>query len=286
MGEPFLNQDATKWDQNEIEKTYTQFLKQILGVNRSTTTAMVRGELNRHSLQEEILRRNIKYAEYVQQKESVYFVKQAYEYELKRDPTAITFMASMQRHAEIHDLHDSFLPYADPYENLYQIDYTKLRKLTHELYHNKWKSKLEMSSKADTYRKFKPSMKLELYLKHQHRKERVALTKLRVSDHKLMIEEGRRTRPPLPRPSRVCYLCHSKVEDEIHFLTNCNLYGSLTKYWNQIKEKTPQIATLNDEEKFIFLMSQEDPELMKITLKMTYEWQRFRSLMCDYFYQP
>jgi hypothetical protein len=27
--EPFLNQDETKWDQNFVEKTYTQFLKQI-----------------------------------------------------------------------------------------------------------------------------------------------------------------------------------------------------------------------------------------------------------------
>ena len=52
--EPFINQDDTKWDQNDIERTYLQFLKRTLGVNRSTTTAMVRGELNRHSLQEEI----------------------------------------------------------------------------------------------------------------------------------------------------------------------------------------------------------------------------------------
>ena len=30
--EPFLNQDGKKWDENFVEKTYTQFLKQILGV--------------------------------------------------------------------------------------------------------------------------------------------------------------------------------------------------------------------------------------------------------------
>lgn len=55
--EPFLNQDREKWDkENVIEKAYLQFLKQLLGVNRSTTNAMVRGELDRHSLQEEILR--------------------------------------------------------------------------------------------------------------------------------------------------------------------------------------------------------------------------------------
>ena len=78
--EPFVKNEAEQWDQSDIEKVYTQFLKQLLGVNRSTTTtAMARGELNRHSLQEEILRRNIKYARYIYNKEDHYFVKQAYQ---------------------------------------------------------------------------------------------------------------------------------------------------------------------------------------------------------------
>ena len=56
--EPFLNQDYDKWDGNEVEKVHLQFLKQILGVNRSTTNILVRGELNRHSMQREVLKRH------------------------------------------------------------------------------------------------------------------------------------------------------------------------------------------------------------------------------------
>ena len=81
--EPFVKNDQEEWDKNDIEKTYTQFLKRALGVNTSTTTILVRGELNRHSLQEEILRRNINYAKYIQAKDSG-LVKKAYTYELNK----------------------------------------------------------------------------------------------------------------------------------------------------------------------------------------------------------
>ena len=94
--EPFLNQDATKWDQNEVEKTYIQFLKQVLGVNRSTSTVMVRGEINRHSLQEEILRRNINYAGYIQEKNGRPYVKQALEYEMQRRAESATLFYHIQ----------------------------------------------------------------------------------------------------------------------------------------------------------------------------------------------
>ena len=91
--EPFLNQGQEKWDKgNVIEKAYLQFLKQLLGVNRSTTNAMVRGELDRHCLQEEILRRNINYTKYLSQKNDNWYVKQAYTYELSRDLTHITIV--------------------------------------------------------------------------------------------------------------------------------------------------------------------------------------------------
>ena len=48
--EPFLNQDSAKWDYNDIEKIHLQFMKRIMGVNRSTTNILIRGEMNRHSL--------------------------------------------------------------------------------------------------------------------------------------------------------------------------------------------------------------------------------------------
>ena len=75
----------------------------------------------------------------------------------------------------------------------------KLKKYTNEIFQSQWKAKLADSTKGETYRQFKDKMAFEKYLELPDRKERVSLTKLRVSDHKLGIEEGRRCTPKVPR---------------------------------------------------------------------------------------
>ena len=283
--EPFLNHNSEKWEENDIERTYTQFLKQTLGVNRSATNAMIRGEINRHTLREEILRRNINYTGYLHHKTMNPYVKQAYEYEMRRSATT-TFSTTMDRHTEeLHNILGTFYPYSNPYENLFELSREKQKLLTYEVFHNKWRSTLTQKTKADTYREFKPAMKFEAYLYHPNRKERVSMTKLRVSDHKLKMEEGRWTRPITPRPDRKCYMCHDQVEDEVHFLTSCRLYGSLDKYWSTIHDKVPQTRTLSNAEKFQYIMTQENPELISTVLKMNHEWMTLRKFLHENFYQ-
>ena len=282
--EPFLNQDPIKWDGNDIEKTYTQFLKQILGVNRSTTTIMIRGELNRHSLQDEILRRNINYIGYIHKRDKHPYVKQAYDYEMKRPPTSTTFFTSIDNHTEeLQNILGSFHPYLNPYQNLFELSREKQKWLTNEVFHKDWKERIDLSSKADTYKLFKPSMKFETYLSHPNRKERVNMTKLRVSDHRLMVEEGRWKK--IARPNRKCYMCPELVEDEIHFLTNCRLYGKHDTYWNTIYDKVPQLRTLSNTDQFIYIMTQEDTELTRLTLKTVREWMNLRTFLRENFYQ-
>ena len=70
------------WDTTQIEKTHTQFLKRIIGVNRSTTNVFVRSEVGRHSLQEKILTRNINYIKYIDSKDPQALVKQPPNYEI------------------------------------------------------------------------------------------------------------------------------------------------------------------------------------------------------------
>ena len=78
---PFMNHDWIKWDATYTEKVHTQFLKRLLGVNRSTTNVLVRSELGRHSLQENIFTRNINYIKYVENKDPQSLIKQAANYE-------------------------------------------------------------------------------------------------------------------------------------------------------------------------------------------------------------
>ena len=148
--EPFLNHDTAKWDYNVIEKIHMQFIKRILGVNRSTTNILVRGEVGRHSLQDEATRRNIRYAGYIHRKDQTALVKQAYNYELSRPETATTFMRTINKHAAaIHSLHREFLPYANPYENVHAIDEKKMNRYIYQIFHNEWKENLEKSSKGE-----------------------------------------------------------------------------------------------------------------------------------------
>ena len=85
-----MNLDWKRRDNTQIDKIHTQFLKRLLGVNRSTTNVLIRTELGRHSLQEQILARNINYIKYIKSKDPQTFVKQSTNYKIlhigKRNP--------------------------------------------------------------------------------------------------------------------------------------------------------------------------------------------------------
>ena len=55
-------------------------------------------------------------------------------------------------------------------------------------------------------------------------RHRIALTKLRLSNHKLAIETGRYSRPFKKPAERTCPICKIEMEDEYHFLNICPAY--------------------------------------------------------------
>ena len=87
-----------------------------------------------------------------------------------------------------------------------------------------WYSRLENSTRASFYRVF-ANFELQAYLKFVNiNKYKVALTKLRLSSHRLCFETGRWTN--IPRENRLCTACN-KLEDEFHLLFECQLYNSI-----------------------------------------------------------
>ena len=112
-----------------------------------------------------------------------------------------------------------------------------------------------MSSKLRTYGLIKYKIGREDYLLEiRNVKHRSSLSKFRLSNHKLMIEIGRHKK--LLKHERICQVCKKDVEDEIHFLINCELYNTLRKtlfeYCMTIK---PHFVYYTDQEKFIFVMT-------------------------------
>ena len=102
------------------------------------------------------------------------------------------------------------------------------------------------------------------------RKSRIVLSKLRLSDHKLVIEEGRKTKPKTPTNDRICALCNNSVnetiEDEVHFLFDCTwrkYTAHREKFINEICKMIAQVKNLGSRQKFLFIVSCEDPSVIK-----------------------
>ena len=100
-------------------------------------------------------------------------------------------------------------------------------------YLNTWKKNLFSDSrkggggnKLRTYRIFKNRFYFEEYLSDlSDFTLRRSLSKFRLSDHKLSIELGRKSKPKLPLSERICLRCDSNViDDEFHLLFSCKKF--------------------------------------------------------------
>lgn len=96
-----------------------------------------------------------------------------------------------------------------------------------------WFTSIGNSSKLVLYKEIKSSFGYESYLDTILTKKcRSILTKIRLSSHNLKVETGRYARHPVERRERLCIFCdqHS-VEDEFHFVIECNAYTAIrSKY--------------------------------------------------------
>ena len=83
-----------------------------------------------------------------------------------------------------------------------------------------------------------------------------------MSNHTLMIEKGRHMRPQIECNNRKCFHCKGKIENESHFVISCLLYNTELKSLFQIcGENSLHLETMDDEQKFTFIMSNECPLL-------------------------
>ena len=173
---------------------HTQFLKRLIGVNRNTTNILVRGDLGRKPLQVNALSRNISYLKYLSNKQNNSLAVQAYIYEKGKLGQRITIENS------INKLSLQLTTMEIPFVNIINAPTSTIKKFIHKIYEEKWRSKLTESSKADTYKIFKDCPKFEKYFDYISNTHHLnALVKLRLSDHHLTIEKGRRCRPPIHR---------------------------------------------------------------------------------------
>ena len=122
-------------------------------------------------------------------------------------------------------------------------------------------------NKLRTYRNLKSSYELEKYLltSDNHRLEVSTFVKIQISAHTLFIEEGRYTKTPLEQ--RICRLCKSSVEDEIHFVVKCCKLDIIRQeFYAKMTSIYPDFHSMNNVDKFTFIMNSHDYDINKMCI--------------------
>lgn len=100
------------------------------------------------------------------------------------------------------------------------------------------------SPKCIIYKHIVDSFCLQSYLtKPICIKYKKAITRLRLSSHRLLIETGRHKN--IPRDRRFCPLCKEDIEDEFHFILKCHILSTLRcKYIKSYYRHNPSVYKL------------------------------------------
>ena len=171
------------WDLGLIEKVHLNFCKHNMGVNRSTTKLFCRAELGRRSIKLVI---DLK-------------ILQLFKHCLKLSDDKVVKEA-LKADKDLYIKHETiklFLKYISDIETIFDNDFSQLPKAKQkaklsEVYQRLWTSKVVRSPKGSAYFLFKKTITYEPYLSLiRYRKHRASYTKLRLSDHPLMVETGR-----------------------------------------------------------------------------------------------
>ena len=90
---------------------------------------------------------------------------------------------------------------------------------------SQWRENMRRKAKLRTYVTIKDKLQLEPYLHFKNRLARISLARLRGGTSFLRIETGRYEKE---KPEeRLCMWCKSAIEDEKHFLLECDLYRGI-----------------------------------------------------------
>ena len=99
---------------------------------------------------------------------------------------------------------------------------SKFKKNIYQKFEEYWKEERQKDGKLRFYFQYKQKFQYEKYLDFTENKQRTAITKLRLSCHKLPIEQLRIEK--INRDQRICNICDSNmVGDEIHYLESCGI---------------------------------------------------------------
>ena len=268
---PYMEENFESWDYTKIERTQTKFLKQVLGCGYQTSNNMTRADTGCRPLIIQIIKRYISYFKNI--KETTYKLSHdafLYERESQETPNFMHFSEKFNLNTDI-----------------LQSPHTKISKICNDTYDRFWSESIATSSKAISFNKYKTNIHLDPYLLiNLNTKHRIALSRFRLSNHSLWIEKGRHTKPITDKKKRLCDLCKIEIEDEKHFLLICPLYSPKRIILeNACRNTCSRYDSLDSEQKFIFIMSNENIEILKTLSKFIFDSMSLRDKIVEYFFK-
>ena len=225
---PILNYGCEVWgfcQAKQIERTHMMFCKQLLGVKTSTQNDFIYGEFGRTDYYSRRLYRIIKYwfkIIHADNRKNVKLIYNLMLYDITERPHVKNWVSLVKNLLSNLGFFHVWVAQGVGDEKIFLSIF---RQRVSDHFIQNWQQRLNESSRASFYRhicvfQFQPYLE-----KVVHKKFRNAISKLRLSSHRLHIESGRWNRPhPTPRENRLCSTCNT-LEDEFHFIFECTLYN-------------------------------------------------------------
>ena len=241
---PILNYASEIWgfkQANCIERIHLQYCKKLLGVKKTTQNDFVYGEFGRTDYKTKRYLLIIKYWFKILNSHETKYIKLVYKLmlsDIEAHPN-VTNWASLVRDILLSlGFYEVWLQQGVGNSSKF-ISLFKQR--LNDNFIQNWNARIDNSTRALFYKSV-ATFQFQPYLdKINVSKFSQALSRLRVSSHRLAVESGRWARPNrIPLSERNCFLCQT-LEDEYHFILVCPAYDTLRKtyiskyYWRNPK---------------------------------------------------
>ena len=258
---PILNYSCEVWgfcQANAIERVHMQFCKKLLGVKKTTQNDFVYGELGRENYATKRVFIIIKYWFKILQTPENKYTKIIYNmmlHDLEELPNKTNWASLVRDLLASLGFRNVWL--AQGVGNIGAF-LSVFKQRLHDNFMQNWHDRLNNSSRANFY-KSAAQFQFQTYLEQINVfKYMQALSKLRMSSHRLAIESGRWARPTsIPINDPKCVHCNV-LEDEFHFVIECKIFIELrTKYIPKYYWKRPSMY------KFIKLLNTTKVKLLR-----------------------
>ena len=261
---------------NEIEKFHLKFCKRILGVHSKSTNVAVYAELGRLPLIVPISVQIVKYwLNIMDLTFNETLVGEAAQVCMRMNfqpALYVNYVLKMCK-TNVDDLAKSATNPRNAPANFCHY----LKELLHNEFVTHFKNQIQQhkeNGKLRLFRKVKVNFNFEYYLSQvQNVKHRQAVTKLRISAHKLPVETGRYKN--IPYNDRICKHCDlNEIGNEQHYLMSCSntMFRTLrNKFIDNLYKINRSLMLFNMQDLFHYVLAMKDKNIIKISSKYCFD---------------